>query len=322
MTSIATPRTELRTAALTLAVAAIAVAASAVVPLLGPLLLALAAGAMVANSPVAGVVADHARVTKLLLRCGVVLLGLRIAGADLVAVGPEGAVVVVATVVCTYVATQRLGRRLGLDRDLVTLIAAGFSICGAAAVAAVNDAVRARERDVGVAVALVTLFGSAMIALVPVLGRTLGLTERQTAVWAGASIHEVAQVAAAASLVGTGAVALAMTVKLGRVLLLAPVYVAASRGGDTPGLHRAVPWFVVGFALAVAVRSTGLLPTGVVEVSQDLATLLLAAGMFGLGLGIRARDLRQVPRTALLLATASTCVAAGVSLTLVAALVR
>ncbi|RYJ02159.1 MAG: putative sulfate exporter family transporter, partial [Actinomycetales bacterium] len=172
MTSIATPRTELRTAALTLAVAAIAVAASAVVPLLGPLLLALAAGAVVANSPLAGVVADHARVTKLLLRCGVVLLGLRIAGADLVAVGPEGAVVVVATVVCTYVATQRLGRRLGLDRDLVTLIAAGFSICGAAAVAAVNDAVRARERDVGVAVALVTLFGSAMIALVPVLGRT------------------------------------------------------------------------------------------------------------------------------------------------------
>lgn len=322
MTWTAPPRSTVGTTVLTLAVAALAVATSAVVPLLGPLLLALVAGAVVANTPWAGALAGHASVTKLLLRWGVVLLGLRISGTDLLAVGPEGALVVVATVACTYTATVHLGRRLGLDRDLVTLVAAGFSICGAAAVAAVNDTVRARERHVGLAVALVTLFGSAMIALVPLLGRALGLSERQTAVWAGASIHEVAQVAAAASLVGAGALAVAMTVKLGRVLLLAPVYVVASRDGDTPGLRRAVPWFVLGFALAVAIRSTGLLPALVVDGSQDAATLLLAAGMFGLGLGIRARDLWPVPKEALVLATASTVVAAGVSLTLVALLVR
>lgn len=308
-----------------LAAALAAVAVSALVPLLGALLVALALGTVVANTPLAHARAlvGHAAVTKLLLRLGVVLLGLRLPLGDVAAIGAAGVLVVVATVVLTYAATRALGTRLGLDQRLVTLLAAGFSICGAAAIAALADAVGARQKDVAHSVALVTIYGTAMIVLVPWAVAGLGLSEEQGAIWAGASIHEVAQVVAAASIIGPGAVAVATTVKLGRVALLAPTYLVAVRSVGAPasvGRVPLLPWFLVGFVAMVALRSSGLLPGQLVEAADDVTTVLLAAGMFGLGLGLRLRELWPVPAGALVLATCSTLVAAGTSLALVVAL--
>jgi uncharacterized integral membrane protein (TIGR00698 family) len=264
----------------------------------------------------------QADATKLLLRLGVVLLGLKLPVRAIIDIGPAGIAVAVTTVAVTYTATIWLGDRLGLDRGFVTLLASGFSICGAAAIAAVDDAVRAKERYVALAVALVTIFGSVMIAAVPWLSRVIGLTEEQSAMWAGASIHEVAQVVAAASIIGSGALAIATTVKLARVVLLAPMYAVASRRGESGGGHGAalVPWFVFGFAIAVAVRTSGILGPDELHVADLATTFLLAAGMFGLGIGIKARELWSVPISALLLAATATVIAGGVSLGLILAL--
>ena len=236
-------------------------------------------------------------------------------------------VVVLATVVTTYAATQVVGRLLGLERDLVTLIAAGFSICGAAAIAAVESSVRAKPKDVALAVALVTVFGTIMIGAVPALGGLLGLTDEQAAIWAGASIHEVAQVIAAASLIGAGGatvLATATTVKLARVALLAPVQLVSARicrSEDVTRRGPLVPLFLVGFLAAVAIRSTGVLPQVALDLASSLTTVLLSAAMFGLGTGIVARHLWPVPVRVLVLATISTLVAAGVALGLVTLLV-
>ncbi|MFD1826275.1 YeiH family protein [Mumia zhuanghuii] len=305
----------------------VAILLSDLVPLLGPLMLALALGAVVANAPALSEATTHALadVSRTCLRLGIVVLGLRLSVSDLLSVGWGAALVVIATVAVTYAATCRLGDALGLDRGLVTLIAAGFSVCGAAAIAAVRDGVRTRQRNVALAVALVTVYGTAMIVLLPPAARLLGLSTEQAAVWAGASIHEVAQVVATGSLIGgTLAVALATTVKLGRVVTLAGVYVVAARRDAADGAGEAgpskaplVPWFVTGFVLAVLLRSTGVLGESILDVGDHLATLLLGAGMFGLGLGLRLRELWPVPARALVLATASTLVAATTSLVLV-----
>jgi uncharacterized integral membrane protein (TIGR00698 family) len=287
-------------------------------PLLSPLLLALLLGALVANTRLsrARVLRGQHVITKLLLRLGVVLLGLRLPIADVLAVGWKAVAVIIVTVLVTYSGTMLCGRRLGLDRELVVLIAAGFSICGAAAIAAFSDAVRAKQRDVALAVALVTAFGTVMIGAIPGLTSLFGLSSTQGAIWAGASIHEVAQVVAAGSILGSGAVAVATTVKLGRVALLAPMYAVAARGAghDHAGHVPLLPWFVLGFAAAVVVRSVGLLPAQALDAANQLTTLLLAAGMFGLGLGLRLADLWPVPVRALGLAALSTLMAAGSSL--------
>jgi uncharacterized integral membrane protein (TIGR00698 family) len=319
----------LRRAFLAFAVAGVALAISTTAPLLGPLLVALVIGAVAANTPGISryVVGTAPRLDKLLLRSGIVLLGLKIAITDVLALGAPGIAVVLVTVVATYSATQLTGRMLGLERDLVTLIAAGFSICGAAAVAAVESSIRARPKDVALAVALVTVFGTIMIGAIPALGRLIGITDQQTAIWAGASIHEVAQVIAAASLIGAGSatvLATATTVKLARVALLAPVQLVSARACRSQDASRSgplVPLFLVGFLAAVAIRTTGVVPPSVLDWAAVLTTVLLSAAMFGLGTGIVARHLWPVPVRALLLATISTAVAGGTSLVLVLAFV-
>lgn len=284
-----------------------------------PLVVALVAGIVVAHLPhrpegVDGLGRDA-------LRLGVVLLGLRLSLGQLADLGQTGLLIVAVTVAVTYSATRSIGRRLGLDDDLVTLIAVGFSICGAAAIAGVQDVVRARSAVVAQAVAMVTIFGSVMIVAVPVTASVIGLDARETAVWAGASIHEVAQVVAASAAAAPAAVGVAVTVKLARVVLLAPMSLVVGAGRSDAGDGRPrVPWFVLGFLGAVAVRSAGLLDGAVLAGGDRLATGLLAAGMFALGTTVHLRTLTRGTGRLLVLAAASTVVAAGVSLSLVSVL--
>lgn len=298
------------------AFAILAFLANWAVPLVSALLWALVLGAFVANTTPSTVrLVPWANVAKFCLRLGIVGLGLQLSIAEIAATGWAGVLIIVSTVFITYGSTLWVGRKLGLDTDLVSLIAAGFSICGAAAIAAIQDASRAKERDVASAVALVTVFGTLMIFVIPLATTWFGLTDAQGAVWAGASIHEVAQVLAAASIIGAAVIPIASVIKLGRVVLLAPIYAHAaaastrSGGGAVPIL----PWFVAGFIAMFLLRWIGLVGEPVIEASTYVTTLLLAAGMFGLGLGVRVRELLKMSPHALTLATFATITAMTVS---------
>lgn len=303
-----------------IAAGVVALAISRFAPLASPLLLALILGALVVNSRWGSsrLLYGHQLTTRTMLRAGVVLLGLRLPIQDILDLGPRGLVVIALTVVATFAATCVIGDRLGIDRGLVTLIATGFSICGAAAIAAVEGGIKRRNEDVALAIAMVTVFGSAMIVALPLASHFLGLTARQQGVWAGASVHEVAQVVAAATTAGAAAVAIATTVKLGRVSLLALAYLAARRrDGTTPveGIKPpVVPWFVIGFLVSAAIATADILPSRVLEGADLVTTMLLAGAMFGLGLGMQMRTLFPVPLRVLGLAAASTAAAASVSL--------
>ncbi len=322
-----------------LAAGLIALAIGRVYPLASPLLVALILGAIVVNTPLRShaLLEGHQAATKLLLRIGVVMLGLRLPLQDIVDLGPRGLVVIFVTVAVTFSATCFIGDRLGVERGLVTLIASGFSICGASAIAAVESGIRRRNEDVALAIAMVTLFGSAMIVILPLSAGLLGLSDQQVGVWAGASIHEVAQVVAAATTAGAAAVAIATTIKLGRVALLAAAYIAARHrdaGADADavdndaadidgeGVQRPsgktplIPWFVIGFVIAAGIRTADFLPAPALNVADVATTLLLAAAMFGLGLGMNVRTLFPVPPRVFVLSACSTVVAAAVSLAL------
>ncbi len=299
------------------AAAVLAMLLGTVVSFVSALMWGLAVGVVVANvMPGHRLLSLWAPPAKVMLKLGIVLLGFQLSLSAVAAIGLPAVVVIGATVGVTFTATRWLGRRMGLAEDMVTLIAAGFSICGAAAIAGVQEAIGATNRHVGTAVALVTLFGTATMLFVPWAGSSLGLSEDQVAVWAGASIHEVAQVVAASSLIGVAAYPIASAVKLGRVALLAPVIAVVApraKGSRVP----VVPWFVVGFVAACLIGSTGLVPDLAETIASKAATLLLAAGMFGLGLGLSIRELASISRGALVLATFATAVALSVPLVLI-----
>jgi uncharacterized integral membrane protein (TIGR00698 family) len=150
--------------------------------------------------------------TAKLLRFGVVLLGLSLSLPAVLRLGPAVLAVVVATVTITFTATRWIGARLGVSPTQSLLVATGFAVCGASAVAGMQAAVDADEDEVAAAIAGVTVFGGACMFALPVLGPAIGLSDTQTAVWAGSSVHEVAQVVAAAGPLGASALATAVVV--------------------------------------------------------------------------------------------------------------
>ncbi|MEU4311014.1 putative sulfate exporter family transporter [Nocardia sp. NPDC024068] len=294
------------------------------VPAVSPLLIAIVAGALLANLVmVPGWIRPGLDFSsKRLLRVGVALLGLRLMFSDVIGLGWGVIAVVVSIVVLGIAGTMYAGKLLGLSWTQRVLIACGFSICGAAAVAAAGGVVDADDEELLTAVALVVVFGTMMIPAVPLLANVIGLSERQAGIWAGGSIHEVAQAVAAGGIIGGAALAVATVVKLARVLMLALVmaYLGARRrrtaggGGADNAQPPLVPVFVLGFLVCVALRSTGLLPQVVVDQAQWIQTALLTAAMFALGLGVRVSLLRSVGSRPIVLAGLSTVWVAAIAL--------
>jgi uncharacterized integral membrane protein (TIGR00698 family) len=257
--------------------------------------------------------------TRRLLRGGVVLLGLQLAVPQLVRLGGGIVLAVVVTVATGFLGTLGIGRLLRVPRGLALLVATGFSICGASAIAAMEGVADREDEDVATGVALVTSYGGLAIVLVPVVGGWLGLHGVALGTWAGLSVHEVAQVVAAATPAGTAAVAAAVVVKLSRVVLLAPMVAAVGlaerrrrpvSGGARPPV---VPLFVLGFLAMIAVRGAGLVPPGVLTVAGTATTLSLAGALFGLGTTVRIPALVRTGPKALLLGLAATVLVATVA---------
>jgi uncharacterized integral membrane protein (TIGR00698 family) len=253
---------------------------------------------------------------NMLLRAGVILYGFRITFGQLAAVGWPGIVIDVLMISLTYTLAIQLGTRVfKLDRQTSVLIGIGSSICGAAAVLAANPVVRAEPRTVAVAVATVVVFGTLGMFVYPILYPHLGLSPQGYGVFAGSTIHEVAQVVAAGRAVSDTAAATAVIEKMLRVMMLAPFLLLLSRtdrqsdaqrgaDGTTSTPRVAVPWFALLFLIACAVNSVGLLPAGVVTALINLGTLLLAMAMAALGLRTHVGAIRTAGVRPLMLAGA------------------
>jgi len=229
-----------------------------------------------------------------ILRFAIVLLGLQLSFAQLVRVGTVGLAIIVVTLAGTFLFTVWLGRRMGIDRKLAQLIAAGTSICGASAIIATNTVTRSSDEDVAYAVACVTVFGSASMLLYPALEGLVQLAPHAFGLWAGASIHEIAQVVAAAFQDGTSSGHFGTIAKLSRVMMLAPTilalgYISAKRLQTIQDDHlkrpttqgAPMPWFVLGFIAMMLLNSFDLIPHTekmyIVQATTFLLTVALAA---------------------------------------------
>ena len=232
-----------------------------------------------------------------LLRLGIVVLGLKLSLTDIAGLGVPAILGIVALVVASFAVTLLIGRWLKLEGDQPVLLAAGFSICGVSAVGAMAAARDSDDRDSAVPIAMVTVYGTLAIVVLPVLASALSLDPAQFGHWAGASVHDVGQVVATASTAGTAALAVAVVVKLTRVLMLAPMVALASVGTRRRGARDAgaspplVPLFIVGFLVAVLLRSFVPLPDALLSVADVLQSALLAAALFAIGASLRLEKL-------------------------------
>jgi uncharacterized integral membrane protein (TIGR00698 family) len=305
----------------------LALAVHSVVPALPAMTLAVAAGLLAANVPgLGGWTAGPGRAGldfagKHLMRAGIVVLGLKVSLLDVLGLGWAALLLITGVVLAAFAGTYGISRLFRLPPPVSLLIATGFSICGASAIGAMAAVRRIRQQDTVLPVALVTLCGTLAIGVLPLLIGPLGLGPEVFGAWAGASVHDVGQVVATAQTAGAASLAVAVVVKLTRVILLAPVVAAAGlhhrNSTDAgAGLTRPpiVPLFVLGFVALAALRTTGWLSPGVLDAAAVLQDVLLGMALFGLGSAVRVGQLLHTGARALLAALASWLLIAGLGL--------
>ncbi|EKF73787.1 hypothetical protein A11A3_11923 [Alcanivorax hongdengensis A-11-3] len=247
------------------------------------------------------------------LKAAIVLYALRIPLDAVKALGSGVILLDALLIAMTLAAALLIGRRwLGMNTDAALLIGAGSGICGAAAVLAAEPVVKGKERDVAMAVATVVLFGSLNMLLLPVLFHWLPAlfqSERDFAIYTGATVQEVAQVIVAANAMHPALVDTALLTKMVRIMMLAPallvlgsLYRPPATGGQTPTQRQVrVPLFALLFLGMLMIHAMVPLPTAVQAWLAHLDDVLLALAMAALGLTTHLGLLRQAGWKPLLL---------------------
>jgi uncharacterized integral membrane protein (TIGR00698 family) len=244
---------------------------------------------------------------KQLLEVAVMLLGASISFAAIVASGVFLIAAIVGTVVITLGVSFGISRMLGLPIKLSVLIAAGNSICGNSAIAAVAPVIGADGDDIASSISFTAILGVLMVLGLPLLIPLLKLSATQYGILAGLTVYAVPQVLAATVPAGLVSTQIGTLVKLVRVLMLGPLVVGLSlvaprlRGNAAGGQpvkqlspFKLVPWFIIGFLVLAAFRSFQVIPDIVVAPITRLAAVLTVVSMAALGLGVDVKVLSNV----------------------------
>jgi uncharacterized integral membrane protein (TIGR00698 family) len=166
---------------------------------------------------------------RTVLRAGIALLGLRVTLAQLATLGWPTLVTVIVAIISVFAAAWVLARLLRLPAGFAAIAATSVAICGVsaalAAAAVLPERAKLRDATLFVCVAI-SLIGTIAMIVYPPLTQLAGWDVAASAVFLGASIHEVAQVVGASFALSPEHGELATLTKLLRVALLAPVVLA------------------------------------------------------------------------------------------------
>ena len=317
-------------------------------PYLPDILIALACGAVIVNTPLrrllapgsAADVRERSRyapglkfVGKALLRFAVVLMGLKIQARFF---GSKDVLVlfcaIAAAMPVTFLFTHAMAVPLRIPRPLADLIATGTMICGASAVNAMAPVVGARKEEQGIALGTVFLFSVAALVLFHPIATLAGIPTLDAGLWSGLAVNDLSSAVAVGSQMGPGGAEMAAASKSARVVLLAPLLIifAIARCSKTagPDIRRHaiqnLPAFVAGFVALAGLRALGDRLLGSAALWQSLLSadrllvdLAMMAVAVGIGLHLEVRGLLSAGSRALLLGSVGASSMAALSLCLV-----
>lgn len=252
-----------------------------------------------------------------LLRIGVALLGFRVSLGMVAELGWSVVALVVIAVILTICSGIILARFFGHNWRFGVLSGGAVAICGASAAVAIAAVLPKDERSdeqLVFTVASVTILSTVAMILYPVLATFFELGARDTSVFIGVSIHDVAQVVGAGFSVSPEVGETATLVKLMRVAMLAPVLIAIAlltrnRGeteGDAGQRPPLLPWFFVCFLLASGIASLEILPVVISELAGTLSKWALVVAIAAVGLKTSIGKIASVGRGAALLVLSET----------------
>jgi len=207
------------------------------------------------------------------------------------------------------------GLLLKLPENMGLLAGCAVAICGAsatAAVAAVLPKNQNTNRSVVFTIVGITAMSTAAMIVYPMFANWLGLDERQTGFFLGATIHDVAQVVGAGYGVSDYAGDNATVVKLFRVAMLAPIVfvlalmLARKNKGQGAVMRFPIPPFLLVFIALVVMNTMNWLPALMVNVLADLSRWSLVFAIAAIGMRTQLNKLKEVGMAPLVLLVSET----------------
>lgn len=243
--------------------------------------------------------------SKKLLRIAIIFLGFKLSMNEVLKIGWDAIVVIFLCSTLTLFFTIWVGKIMRIPLKRALLLGSGVSICGASAVAAVDAVIQADEEDVAFSIGAITLFGTIYMFGYPILYTLFHIPDKFYALWAGSSIHEVAQVAAASTVAIGKFKEMATTVKMIRVLFIIPLtlvlsFISLNSSKQEDKLEESqkrkvtIPWFAVLFFFMVMINTFFKLPSNLLKGLITFDNVILTASMAGLGLDISFRSMKNI----------------------------
>ena len=246
-------------------------------------------------------------VSKRILKIAIILLGASLSINTIMSVGKMTFLVMIFTFAVCFGGGYFIRKLFGLNWKLSNLISAGTGICGGSAVAAIAPVIDADDKDVAFAMSSTFLFDMVMIALYPLMGKALGMTDIAYGIWAGTSVNDTASVVASGYAFSEIAGDFATMVKLTRTLAIIPTVLVfayigtrmkqkelnAVSNGKKVHLVKIIPWFIGGFLLLALINSTGIIPETMTEIIKATSKFLMVSALAAIGLGTSVTDFKK-----------------------------
>ena len=245
--------------------------------------------------------------SKRILKVAIILLGASLSVNTIMSVGKMTFFVMIFTFAMCFGGGYFIRKLFGLNWKLSNLISAGTGICGGSAVAAIAPVIDADDKDIAFAMSSTFLFDMVMIALYPVMGRALGLSDIAYGIWAGTSVNDTASVVASGYAFSELAGDFATMVKLTRTIAIIPTvlvfaYIStrmkqkelkAANNGQKVNIVKIIPWFIGGFLLLAILNSIGFIPTEVSGIIKGTSKFLMVTALAAIGLGTSVADFKK-----------------------------
>ena len=245
--------------------------------------------------------------SKKVLKAAIVLLGASLSVNTILSVGKMTFFVMIFTFAMCFGGGYFIRKLFGLNWKLSNLISAGTGICGGSAVAAIAPVIDADDKDIAFAMASTFLFDMVMIALYPLMGKALGMTDIAYGIWAGTSVNDTASVVASGYAFSEAAGDFATMVKLTRTIAIIPTVLVfayigtrikqkelkASNKGQKVNLMKIIPWFIGGFLLLAILSSVGCIPIAVSGIMKSTSKFLMVSALAAIGLGTSITDFKK-----------------------------
>lgn len=246
--------------------------------------------------------------SKKILKLAIILLGASLSINVIMSVGKMTFFVMLFTFAMCFGGGYFIRKIFGLNWKLSNLISAGTGICGGSAVAAIAPVIDADDKDIAFAMSSTFLFDMVMIALYPIMGELLGMTDMAYGIWAGTSVNDTASVVASGYAFSEAAGDFATMVKLTRTIAIIPTVLVfayigirvkrkemqnASGGTKKVNIVKIVPWFIVGFLALAVMNSFGYIPAEVSSVMKTASKFLMVTALAAIGLGTSIIDFKK-----------------------------